>query len=59
MKRIAIVAASDAEDVEADLEAAGETVCRIGEVVPGRRGCTVDGAAGWGSDEGWTVTHHA
>jgi phosphoribosylformylglycinamidine cyclo-ligase len=56
---IAIVSEANAETVQAGLEEAGETVCRIGEVVSGRRGCTVEGAAGWGSDEGWTVTHHA
>jgi phosphoribosylformylglycinamidine cyclo-ligase len=56
---IAIVAAADADAVQAGLEEAGETVFRIGEVVRGRRGCTVDGSIGWGSDEDWTVTHHA
>ncbi|HEY0164153.1 MAG TPA: phosphoribosylformylglycinamidine cyclo-ligase [Sphingomicrobium sp.] len=56
---IAIVAPADADAVQAELEQAGETVCRIGEIVAGRRGCTVAGAAGWGSDEDWTVTHHA
>jgi len=56
---IAIVAAADAGAVQADLEQAGETVFRIGEVVAGARGCTVQGGPGWGSDEAWTVTHHA
>ncbi len=60
---VAMVAEADVDAVHSELEAAGETVHRIGEVIPGRRGCTVegngDGAGGWGSDEGWTVTHHA
>jgi len=56
---VAIVAPGDADAVQASLEAAGEKVYRIGEVVAGRRGCTVEGAAGWGADEDWTVTHHA
>jgi phosphoribosylformylglycinamidine cyclo-ligase len=56
---IAIVAPADAEKVRADLEQAGETVFRIGEVVAGARGCTVEGVAGWGSADAWTVTHHA
>ena len=56
---IAIVDMADADGVQAGLEQAGETVFRIGEIVRGPRGCTVEGAAGWGSDEDWTVTHHA
>ena len=55
----AIVAAADADAVAQALEAAGETVDRIGEVAAGPRGCTVAGPAGsWGSDRDWTVTHH-
>ena len=56
---VAIVAQADADAVQRDLEDAGETVHRIGQVVAGPRGCTVAGAAGWGSDEDWTFTHHA
>jgi phosphoribosylformylglycinamidine cyclo-ligase len=60
---VAIVAESDAHVVQTDLESAGETVHRIGEVVRGKRGCTVESsgdlAGGWGSDVDWTVTHHA
>ena len=60
---VALVAETDAQDVQRDLEAAGESIYRIGEVVAGPRGCTVHGpgqnAGGWGSDEEWTITHHA
>jgi phosphoribosylformylglycinamidine cyclo-ligase len=57
---VAIVAARDADAVVKCLEAAGETVNRIGSVEAGTRGCTVHGPAGsWGSDENWTATHHA
>ena len=55
---VAIVAEGDADAVQGDLEQAGEVVHRIGEVVSGPRGCTVEGSSGWGSDEDWTVTHH-
>src|SRR5690606_14542375 len=41
-----------AREVAAELEAAGEAVLRIGEVVEGQRGCTVRGAAGtWSARE--------
>ena len=54
------VAAGDADAVTRELEQAGETVHRIGRIQSGKRGCTVRGPAGsWGSDEDWTVTHHA
>ena len=56
---VAIVAAGEADAVQTSLEDAGETVYRIGQVVAGRRGCTLQGAGGWGDDQGWTVTHHA
>ena len=56
---VAIVAASEVDAVEQQLEKAGETVHRIGRVQSGPRGCTVRGPAGsWGSDEDWTATHH-
>ena len=54
-----IAGASDAEAVADELRCAGETVFRIGEVVEGERGCTVNGKAGtWGSPDDWSVTHH-
>jgi phosphoribosylformylglycinamidine cyclo-ligase len=43
---------SAADAVSAMLEAAGETVFRIGRIEAGERGCTVTG-------EGWSATHHA
>ena len=56
---VAIVAASEVEAVEQQLEKAGETVHRIGRIQSGKRGCTVRGPAGsWGSDEDWTASHH-
>ena len=57
---VAIVPSGDADTVVKALEAAGETVHRIGSIEAGPRGCTVHGPAGsWGSDENWTATHHA
>ncbi len=57
---MAIIAAEQAADaVAADLEAAGETVFRIGRVEPGERGCTVAGSAdAWSAMQAWTATHH-
>ena len=55
-----IVAANEGDAVTAALEAAGETVFPIGRIDAGARGCTVTGRAGtWGSDEDWSVSHHA
>ncbi|MXO58309.1 phosphoribosylformylglycinamidine cyclo-ligase [Altererythrobacter salegens] len=60
---IGMVLAVDPElagEVVAELEAAGEEVVRVGEIVEGPRGCTVRGAAGnWGADEAWEATHNA
>jgi phosphoribosylformylglycinamidine cyclo-ligase len=57
---IAIVAPADVEHVTSALEAAGERVFEIGDIVEGTRGCTVSGAAGsWASDEDWSATHNA
>jgi len=54
-----IVAAPDADDVAAALEAAGESVMRIGTIVAGERGCTVSGPAGsWNSTGDWSHIHH-
>ncbi|MEA1071331.1 phosphoribosylformylglycinamidine cyclo-ligase [Sphingomonas sp. LY160] len=49
----------DADSVTADLEAAGETVHRIGSVEAGEKGCTVTGSADtWSAREPWSATHH-
>jgi phosphoribosylformylglycinamidine cyclo-ligase len=55
-----IVAADQADAVAAELESAGETVLRIGQVEAGARGCTVRGAAEtWSARSDWTATHAA
>jgi len=55
-----IVAADQVETVTAALEAADETVLRIGGVTAGARGCTVMGSAGtWSAKSDWSSTHHA
>ena len=55
---VAIVSESDADAVTASLEAAGETVHRIGRVDAGERGCTVRGSADtWSAREDWSATH--
>ena len=44
----------------AELEAAGETVFRIGEIGEGQRGCTVKGSAGtWSAKSDWEAAHLA
>ena len=44
----------------AELEAAGEAVSRIGEIVEGQRGCTVRGSAEtWGGRSDWQAQHLA
>ena len=54
------VAAEDAAGVQADLEAAGETVFVIGGIEPGERGCTVAGGAEvWSARESWSAKHLA
>jgi phosphoribosylformylglycinamidine cyclo-ligase len=56
---VAIVAPDNANQVSEALEAAGETVHRIGQIEAGRRGCTVRGPAGsWSARDGWSATHH-
>jgi len=56
---VAIVAAEAVADVCRALEAAGETVFEIGEVVEGERGCTVSGGADtWFGREAWSATFH-
>jgi phosphoribosylformylglycinamidine cyclo-ligase len=45
--------------VAAALEAAGETVHRIGRIDAGEMGCTVRGSAEtWSAREDWSDTHH-
>jgi phosphoribosylformylglycinamidine cyclo-ligase len=56
---VAIVSADDADGVTAALEAAGETVHRIGRIDAGEMGCTVRGSAEtWSAREDWSATHH-
>ncbi len=53
------VAEADAASVTAALEAAGETVFRIGHIAEGAKGCTVTGSAEtWSAMGDWTATHH-
>ncbi|HVI98641.1 MAG TPA: phosphoribosylformylglycinamidine cyclo-ligase [Sphingomonas sp.] len=55
-----IVAEGEADAVAGMLAKANETVHRIGVIEKGKRGCTVEGAAGaWGAKDGWTATHDA
>ncbi len=52
------VAEADVADVTAALEAAGETVHRIGHIAAGAKGCTVSGRAEtWSATGAWTATH--
>ncbi|MEO6041322.1 MAG: phosphoribosylformylglycinamidine cyclo-ligase [Croceibacterium sp.] len=57
---VAAVPPELAREVAAELEAAGEDVIRIGEIVDGPRGCTVRGGAGtWSTREAWEARHLA
>ena len=48
------------ESVRTRLEAAGETVVAVGEIVAGERGCTVRGSQGtWSAREDWEARHLA
>ncbi|MFN7158802.1 MAG: phosphoribosylformylglycinamidine cyclo-ligase, partial [Erythrobacter cryptus] len=54
------VSADDAASVQADLEAAGETVHVIGAIEPGQRGCTVQGSReAWSARAAWEAVHLA
>jgi phosphoribosylformylglycinamidine cyclo-ligase len=54
------VQAELAREVAAELEAAGEEVMHVGEVVEGPRGCTVRGSARtWSAREAWEARHDA
>jgi phosphoribosylformylglycinamidine cyclo-ligase len=53
------LAEADVADVTASLEAAGETVHRIGHIAAGQKGCTVSGSAEtWSATGAWTATHN-
>lgn len=52
------VAESDVAAITERLEAAGETVCTVGKVASGDRGCTVRGSQGtWGGKADWEAVH--
>ncbi|GGZ01779.1 phosphoribosylformylglycinamidine cyclo-ligase [Novosphingobium colocasiae] len=54
------VAADEAAALQADLEAAGETVHVIGAIEPGPKGCTVQGTAeDWSARAVWEAVHLA
>jgi phosphoribosylformylglycinamidine cyclo-ligase len=56
---VAIVSAHDVAEITERLEAAGETVHRIGFIEAGQAGCTVKGSPGtWSAREEWSATHH-
>ncbi|WP_439538436.1 phosphoribosylformylglycinamidine cyclo-ligase [Sphingomonas sp.] len=56
---VAVVAADQADTVASELEAAGETVRRIGVIEAGQRGCTVSGGVEtWSAREAWEATHN-
>ena len=55
---VAAVRAADVADVTRALEAAGETVFRIGVIAEGPRGCTVKGSQGtWSAKTDWSASH--
>lgn len=57
---VAVVSADKADAVAQALEAAGETVHRIGTIEAGQRGCTVAGSAEtWSARAEWSATHNA
>ena len=54
------VKADLADKVSKELEDAGESVLRIGEIAEGPRGCTVRGSAGtWSARSGWEADYTA
>ncbi|NIJ07043.1 phosphoribosylformylglycinamidine cyclo-ligase [Sphingomonas vulcanisoli] len=57
---VAVVRADEVDAVAAALEAAGETVFGIGEIVEGQRGCSVKGSVEtWSARADWRAEHHA
>ena len=56
---VVVVAADEADAVAANLQAAGETVHRVGRIEEGKRGCTVRGPdESWSARGMWSATHH-
>ena len=56
---VAVVRTDQADGVIDALEAAGETVFRIGNIQSGVMGCTVRGSAdAWSARESWSATHY-
>jgi phosphoribosylformylglycinamidine cyclo-ligase len=54
-----VVAEPEVAAVTAALEAAGETVVRVGRIVTGEKGCTVSGSTEtWSARSEWSATHH-
>ena len=54
-----VVAEADVAEVTAALEAAGETVFRIGHITEGEKGCTVSGGPEtWSARVAWSATHN-
>ncbi|RJF91070.1 phosphoribosylformylglycinamidine cyclo-ligase [Sphingomonas cavernae] len=54
-----VVDEGDAAGVTQALEAAGETVFRIGRIEAGEKGCTVTGdAETWSARDAWSATHN-
>ncbi len=54
-----VVPEAEVASVTAGLEAAGETVYRIGHIAPGEKGCTVTGSVEtWSAQADWTAIHH-
>ena len=55
---VLVVDEADVASVTTDLEAAGETVHRIGRIAPGDKGCTVSGSVEtWSAKAAWSATH--
>jgi len=54
-----VVAEADVTSATVELEAAGETVYRIGHIASGEKGCTVTGSVEtWSAKTDWSATHH-
>jgi phosphoribosylformylglycinamidine cyclo-ligase len=54
-----VVGEAVADQVIADLQAAGETVHRIGHITTGTKGCTVSGTGDtWSAMGDWSATHY-
>ncbi|HET6537085.1 MAG TPA: phosphoribosylformylglycinamidine cyclo-ligase [Sphingopyxis sp.] len=54
-----VVSKDNADELTAALEAAGETVYRIGHIAEGEKGCTVSGSSDtWSALADWTATHN-